>query len=121
MKIGIVCYPTYGAVSYTHLDVYKRQLYFHHPDFFTFVVGEDNLASSYFPTYQVPFIVNKINDSELDLEFLNTFKTVDNTNGLYTVSYTHLDVYKRQMSGCERNSRRTVLCEFLNCIGELIF
>ena len=57
----------------------KAVLYFHHPDFFKFVVGEDNLASSYFP-----FIVNKINDSELDLEFLNTFKTVDNTNGLYT-------------------------------------
>lgn len=62
----------------------KAVLYFHHPDFFKFVVGADNQASIYFPNYQVPFIVNKINESELDLEFLNTFQTVDNTSNLYT-------------------------------------
>ena len=58
------------AVSYTHLDVYKRQLY--HP-VGTCRIGTDPATSVVDPHLQVHGI-----------------------DGLRAVSYTHLDVYKRQ-------------------------
>ena len=57
------------AVSYTHLDVYKRQ-------------GEIFEAVWNYKTIN---IVNK---------FIATYKNSDNEGA---VSYTHLDVYKRQI------------------------
>ena len=76
------------SVSYTHLDVYKRQL-------LTFKVGEmvllkslnvgrseDNTAVKFFRLYNGSFLLSE--------------QVSKNTYIVTTVSYTHLDVYKRQ-------------------------
>ena len=61
---------TVGAVSYTHLDVYKRQL---------LVVG----------------VMGHI-AIQVILNIAVVTNTIPNT-GISPVSYTHLDVYKRQL------------------------
>ena len=63
------------AVSYTHLDVYKRQE-------FLYAYADEDLGSN----------VGKgiIRNGETDMTFPD--------NGSNAVSYTHLDVYKRQDS-----------------------
>ena len=68
------------AVSYTHLDVYKRQE----------------------PVYSMRANAHGINDLG------NTYIEVDLTEQYmwyYPVSYTHLDVYKRQDDGCHPNEK----------------
>ena len=72
-----VCFIGDGinAVSYTHLDVYKRQVN---------IKENDNVSDIKYATDDT------INDW-LDDDFFFTF-----IRYLYTVSYTHLDVYKRQ-------------------------
>ena len=55
------------AVSYTHLDVYKRQVKY--------------------------FRVNPVNDKVIGLDDI---KIIRHGGGYIPVSYTHLDVYKRQ-------------------------
>ena len=63
------------AVSYTHLDVYKRQAYTYHSD-----------LSDYLKTIE-------------RYALMNTLPIRVSANKIYTyfpVSYTHLDVYKRQ-------------------------
>ena len=62
---------TIPSVSYTHLDVYKRQ------------VDEYLTVSQAYVTAP---------DVKVPDEFSKLFKTVDEA-----VSYTHLDVYKRQL------------------------
>ena len=65
-------------VSYTHLDVYKRQVY-NLPD-------RDNIGANIYGLYLDP--------GE------NPQSIKENTaqgNGIEAVSYTHLDVYKRQV------------------------
>ena len=62
------------AVSYTHLDVYKRQQY---------IKGNLRLVLSVIKRFQ------NSNENADDLFQIGCI-------GLMTVSYTHLDVYKRQ-------------------------
>ena len=59
-----------SAVSYTHLDVYKRQV----------LCG-----------------ANTLHNNHPEIDALNVFPVPDGDTGTNTVSYTHLDVYKRQM------------------------
>ena len=68
-------FPVYQAVSYTHLDVYKRQGY---P-----LLGEMNVVMSYHHGGLVSY-----RRSIFDLLY---------SSGDEAVSYTHLDVYKRQI------------------------
>ena len=60
-----------GAVSYTHLDVYKRQV----------------------PRYYENLSVLHENTMPARAYYIPASKRMDN---LVAVSYTHLDVYKRQ-------------------------
>ena len=66
------------AVSYTHLDVYKRQDFSQFPQFFQLII---HLLVTDDGQYHMVFKMN----------FLVFFKY-----GFAAVSYTHLDVYKRQ-------------------------
>ena len=75
------------AVSYTHLDVYKRQL-------------SGNVKKS---------VYKRVFDADFDERI-----TVVNLllSGLTAVSYTHLDVYKRQAL-CDSQSQECYLCQGL--------
>ena len=87
-------------VSYTHLDVYKRQdtdtaignvaLYhrFHLRKIGDTVVYKEHLSVA------AHFEVNGISDN------LITESMHLRLNGVTAVSYTHLDVYKRQLLSC---------------------
>ena len=63
----------YGPVSYTHLDVYKRQEF-----------GRSN---------QIVCMVPR-GDTAREKALSDAFKTIPEVTA---VSYTHLDVYKRQI------------------------
>ena len=69
-------------VSYTHLDVYKRQI-------------EGNLMGSYLKRLHTASFLRLVHYTQ-DFVFGDhqVFITCQ------AVSYTHLDVYKRQQSGC---------------------
>ena len=69
------------TVSYTHLDVYKRQ--FHSG------VGAAVLAA-------LPCVGWSVHVGQ-KRDFINPQGVDDD---MHTVSYTHLDVYKRQVSAC---------------------
>ena len=71
-------------VSYTHLDVYKRQVH-------SRTVGKfyDNIVVIAYVNFTIG------NDGIV---------FVCNGNNISTVSYTHLDVYKRQPSSCARST-----------------
>ena len=72
------------TVSYTHLDVYKRQVYY----------GSHNaLTGIGFDNYTFTEKLFGIKGTEA----LDQYGSLFNTN---SVSYTHLDVYKRQTIGC---------------------
>ena len=64
----------WDAVSYTHLDVYKRQLPFRH----RLLRPNTKLKVEFFMASVV-----------VEIDSVDLF-------GINTVSYTHLDVYKRQ-------------------------
>ena len=78
-------YTYYTPVSYTHLDVYKRQEY------------EDTIDKiSSFINY-----VFVIMEKDIGLEFISAIyssqiRDLTSQSFLIAVSYTHLDVYKRQ-------------------------
>ena len=73
------------AVSYTHLDVYKRQnknnlgILKNIP---TSILSKLNISHSFLATN---------NDSEIEVSIISGASTSE------AVSYTHLDVYKRQI------------------------
>ena len=75
------------SVSYTHLDVYKRQL--------TGSGGKLDVEEAR-KSYSA---------------YLDTLTDAPEKNMVWSVSYTHLDVYKRQMheSGCP-------VCPFPRCV-----
>ena len=75
--------PSCKAVSYTHLDVYKRQ---HFISTVRYVIAYKYLE--YLPTFEYLFFVHKFNVK---------FIILIHTNKATSVSYTHLDVYKRQV------------------------
>ena len=66
-------------VSYTHLDVYKRQVFFHAIRYKPYDYEDKEI--NYFTSVLLPVV-----DEPLDLFY-----------SVLTVSYTHLDVYKRQI------------------------
>ena len=76
---------TVDAVSYTHLDVYKRQ-----------TQAAQSMASK---TKDIPILVTAVTDpADSGLVESNEVPggNVTGTSDLTPVSYTHLDVYKRQ-------------------------
>ena len=76
------------AVSYTHLDVYKRQ-----------------------DISPIWFAWNRIVDTSLGIGIslaVNSFPFHKFKVGGTTVSYTHLDVYKRQVFKSRRTSKRRI-------------
>ena len=75
----------FGAVSYTHLDVYKRQ------------VLERLSEHTFFETAKMLYVPAAL----LDYKFS-------------PVSYTHLDVYKRQVSGRNVENRFTQFILYLH-------
>ena len=78
------------AVSYTHLDVYKRQL-----SFGGSLIGVSNNRS--FESIELFFGVSAlILDASLDVLVVGIVSGVITTLAIVAVSYTHLDVYKRQ-------------------------
>ena len=91
-KAAILVLLTLSLVSYTHLDVYKRQQY----------NGEDLMIA-----FNAKFLIEMLNATESDevnLELSTPTKAGlikptdqdENEDLLMPVSYTHLDVYKRQ-------------------------
>ena len=69
-----------GAVSYTHLDVYKRQVCIN--------------------VFLKPcFTCRALNKTDNKFVQRSCFAAAFNKHGACTVSYTHLDVYKRQVWG----------------------
>ena len=66
-------------VSYTHLDVYKRQI--------------QDFGTLYHPTNALVFYQNNQGSKDTYVEHFDMDK---NGNPINAVSYTHLDVYKRQ-------------------------
>ena len=68
------------AVSYTHLDVYKRQ-----PMYFLYRSSRENFMSSK--------TISVLPRSFFTLSFIMT----PEVSSAVPVSYTHLDVYKRQV------------------------
>ena len=74
--------PGLHAVSYTHLDVYKRQRF----------------IKAYYPDLPTQAFVHYGNFIGETLKIAAEEQVPHVTLGVMTVSYTHLDVYKRQSS-----------------------
>ena len=84
--------PAAGPVSYTHLDVYKRQPLISAEDFY---VPEH---TEIFRAMQSMYLKSKNIDVVTLIDELVKSGTYDESGGReYPVSYTHLDVYKRQV------------------------
>ena len=83
-------------VSYTHLDVYKRQTYNksigHHN--FDVLLGHENSSSKYEYLYGM-----KTQETVSGMYEFGNFVNISSLSSYTTVSYTHLDVYKRQGAG----------------------
>ena len=94
----------FAPVSYTHLDVYKRQIQdvfqlsatdttIFAPDSDT-IIGHGHYSLSHADGLDIVEGENKYLDGEYDQEQQSVRPSA---NGLPPVSYTHLDVYKRQV------------------------
>ena len=70
------------AVSYTHLDVYKRQQY----------IQSKSLKWKYISVIPTGYIEESVNQ-------IRNVTLLVVTISILSVSYTHLDVYKRQVCG----------------------
>ena len=86
------------TVSYTHLDVYKRQP-FYFPSFVlnTFSVKAFNFL--YFNKQRKKEVKNFVDYETFfyPLDAINDWNKIYGKGGFIPVSYTHLDVYKRQL------------------------
>ena len=78
-------------VSYTHLDVYKRQ---------DILCGDVNPSGKLADTF-----ASSLYDYPSTKNFHESPSYVDYTEDIYAVSYTHLDVYKRQVHRRRRHKR----------------
>ena len=86
-----------APVSYTHLDVYKRQIYGGGKQISRSGAAPSAIASLYQPGF-LGWIPN-----EYDLPKEGpTSLSPDGSQGEGAVSYTHLDVYKRQATTSRR-------------------
>ena len=112
-------------VSYTHLDVYKRQAQPKADYFDTFVNSEDctcirnfckEIGDVYKRQVQVhPHIVQILHiDQHAALALAQIHQTAHIVVGsVQTVSYTHLDVYKRQSWGRPSAASCTASCSMI--------
>ena len=84
--------PSVIAVSYTHLDVYKRQIYrLQYDDCDKFYIGQTERR--FIDRYKEHLPKKDITSAKSNFAL-----HLINENHNYTaVSYTHLDVYKRQV------------------------
>ena len=113
-------FPFLGAVSYTHLDVYKRQEFKRYRKNYLFKINqiEEQIMTKQEVVRELEkrlkdkesFISNVIPSNDLDdvtramlITFIDKVEVLENSqinfvfNNIDTaVSYTHLDVYKRQ-------------------------
>ena len=80
---------TVYAVSYTHLDVYKRQL--------SVPLSKDTILLSVETSDNICFVNFKANFTDKNS---GTAEKEKMTIYSIAVSYTHLDVYKRQKQTC---------------------
>ena len=89
---------TVKSVSYTHLDVYKRQVYKHYKK----IVRDLNIPDARFHdlrhTYAVASLQagDDVKTVQENLGHHTAAFTLDQYGHVTAVSYTHLDVYKRQ-------------------------
>ena len=94
-----------SPVSYTHLDVYKRQVRGVLPHMIERGSGDIIVTSSlaaHFPTPWEPVYAS----SKWAIDcFVQTVRRKVFKHGIRAVSYTHLDVYKRQDSGSGAHGR----------------
>ena len=88
---GRSCVCSFNPVSYTHLDVYKRQRFKGFGRNRLYGVDDYDVRSD-------------VLDMDVNL-FQGSFAYDEAITGstCQTVSYTHLDVYKRQKSYCKAN------------------
>ena len=95
MATGISWKPTIWPVSYTHLDVYKRQV-------FMSCSSDDNNDNG---KVENTIIINGkeyLDDESASVSYNSYSQSISfeagfsNPESLMAVSYTHLDVYKRQ-------------------------
>ena len=73
------------TVSYTHLDVYKRQ-----------VAGVRIVCAFIDDIYMISDLITQQDDIKV-IEIKMRIQQPAETNSSISVSYTHLDVYKRQV------------------------
>ena len=73
-----------APVSYTHLDVYKRQ-----------TLVDISFCDNKYSEHDVTETIANLKELQSRLN--------DSEQSKNAVSYTHLDVYKRQYSGCFKN------------------
>ena len=93
-KDCLIFIRSYQTVSYTHLDVYKRQA-------FAFGGGKISTETSYEVKYELTdaFTTISITDIVSTASVVMDFKSGGKGVAVgKAVSYTHLDVYKRQVS-----------------------
>ena len=80
-----------SPVSYTHLDVYKRQIHYCVPNVLSRVARTASIAYS---NVFLPMLQHIARQGG----FTNAIRMdAGLREGVYPVSYTHLDVYKRQV------------------------
>ena len=118
---------TVTTVSYTHLDVYKRQGKSHDRRPVLIVMKNRNIAALLKPALNLKTarrrnileidpaetagnIVDRINNLIYILRFDTEREGIDTAKSLEPVSYTHLDVYKRQLSYCSINPSSIFSC-----------
>ena len=87
MKTSCAFGSGFISVSYTHLDVYKRQLRTFHE----------------MPQFLLLLIHRHWRIQNLWHQFFHLRMRVDHLQNVNSVSYTHLDVYKRQVTLCLAN------------------
>ena len=73
-----------GTVSYTHLDVYKRQ-----------ITARDSLAAHIFLLDNDKNVLIESAENDATISDRSWIEKISGNTG--AVSYTHLDVYKRQV------------------------
>ena len=106
------------TVSYTHLDVYKRQEFYNHYDgamfsldaVFNQLVIDDEVLNNFIDKLYYPFpyrfdVIPVKVIANIYEEFLGKQLVINGTT-LDAVSYTHLDVYKRQ-GYCRSHQRKS--------------
>ena len=82
------------TVSYTHLDVYKRQVEMD-GDEMTRIIWTFIKQKLILPYINVPIQYYDLSIENRDATHDQV--TIDSANAIKAVSYTHLDVYKRQL------------------------